>query len=70
MKWYRDRKFDDQPAGLDANVNMEAPFGGRPGGAPSLSERDIGDLVAFLNTLTDGYRQAGVASSAREKRQR
>jgi cytochrome c peroxidase len=65
MKWYRDRKFDDQPAGLEANVNMDAPFGGRPGGAPTLSERDIADLVAFLNTLTDGYRQAGAAGSAR-----
>lgn len=58
MKWYRQRKFDDQPPGLDANVNMDTPFGGRPGAAPALSERDIADLVAFLNTLTDGYRPA------------
>ncbi|USX27482.1 c-type cytochrome [Oxalobacteraceae bacterium OTU3CINTB1] len=68
MKWYRDRKFDDQPAGLEANVNMDAPFGGRPGGPSALSERDIADLVAFLNTLTDGYQQTAVANAVRTKR--
>jgi cytochrome c peroxidase len=55
MKWYQQRKFDDQPAGLEANVNMEAPFGGRAGGKPALSEGEIADIVAFLKTLTDGY---------------
>jgi cytochrome c peroxidase len=55
MKWYRQRKFDDQPAGMDGNVNMEAPFGGRAGGKPALSEGEIADMVAFLKTLTDGY---------------
>ncbi|NYE62799.1 cytochrome c peroxidase [Duganella sp. 1224] len=54
-KWYKGRKFDDQPAGMDANVNMEAPFGGKPGGRPALSEGDIADIVAFLHTLNDGY---------------
>ncbi|TFW28833.1 cytochrome-c peroxidase [Duganella callida] len=56
QKWYAGgRKFDDLPAGLEGNVNMEAPFGGKPGGKPALSERDIADIVAFLHTLTDGY---------------
>jgi cytochrome c peroxidase len=54
-QWYQGRKFDDQPAGLDANVNMEAPFGGQPGGQPALNARDIADIVAFLKTLNDGY---------------
>jgi cytochrome c peroxidase len=64
MTWYRQRKFDDQPAGLDANVNMDVPFGGKPGAAPALSERDIADIVAFLNTLTDGYHpNSGVRSA-------
>ncbi len=54
-QWYQARKFDDQPAGLDANVNMEAPFGGKAGDKPLLSERDIADIVAFLKTLNDGY---------------
>lgn len=56
QKWYAGgRKFDDQPAGLEANVNMEAPFGGKPGAKPALNEREIADIVAFLKTLTDGY---------------
>jgi cytochrome c peroxidase len=37
-------------------VNNEAPFGVEPGGEPALSERDVDDLVEFLKTLTDGYR--------------
>ncbi|MRX11512.1 c-type cytochrome [Pseudoduganella sp. FT25W] len=60
MKWYKQRKFDDQPAGLDANVNVEAPFGGKPGDKPLLNESEIADIVAFLKTLTDGY--SGVRS--------
>ena len=55
QQWYPGRKFDDQPAGMDGNVNMEAPFGGKPGGKPALSDKDIADLIAFLKTLTDGY---------------
>jgi cytochrome c peroxidase len=60
-KWYpRDaagtvRKFDDLPAAYRDNVNMEPPFGGRPGDTPVLSSREIDDVIAFLNTLTDGY---------------
>jgi cytochrome c peroxidase len=61
QKWYPKNpdgsihKFDDQPAGMDANVNMEAPFGGKPGGRPALNDKEIADVVAFLKTLTDGY---------------
>jgi cytochrome c peroxidase len=60
-KWYpRDgsgqvQKFDDLPEAYRGNVNMEAPFGGRPGDAPKLSASEIDDVIAFLNTLTDGY---------------
>ena len=58
-RWYprdaagRVRKFDDLPAAYHANVNMEPPFGGRPGGTPSLSDAEVRDIVAFLKTLTD-----------------
>ncbi len=61
-KWYpRDgdrhvRKFDDLPARYQANVDSDPPFGGRPGRAPPLSAADIDDIVAFLQTLTDGFR--------------
>jgi cytochrome c peroxidase len=60
-KWYprdqagRVQKFDDLPEPYRANVNMEPPFGGRPGEQPSLTPDEIDDIVAFLNTLTDGY---------------
>jgi cytochrome c peroxidase len=61
-KWYpRDaaghvEKFDDLPARYRGNVNKEAPFGGKLGDAAVLSDSDIDDMVAFLKTLTDGYR--------------
>lgn len=49
-------KFDDLPAGLRANVNTsEAPYDRKPGDAPALSDAEIDDVIAFLNTLTDGY---------------
>ena len=63
-KWYpRDatggvQKFDDLPAPYRSNVNMEPPFGRRPGDPPALSSSEIDDVIAFLNTLTDGYEPA------------
>jgi cytochrome c peroxidase len=36
-------------------VDTEAPFDRRPGDRPAMSEADIEDIVAFLNTLTDGF---------------
>ena len=60
-KWYpRDaaggvQKFDDLPEPYRGNVNMEPPFGGKPGDPPTLSPTEIDDIVAFLQTLTDGY---------------
>jgi cytochrome c peroxidase len=49
------RKFDDLPAMYRRNVDTEPPFGGRPGARPALRDSDIEDIVAFLNTLTDGF---------------
>lgn len=63
-KWYpkgkdgKVAKFDDLPARYQANVNMEAPFGGKAGGKPMFNERDIDDMLAFLKTLNDGYKPA------------
>jgi len=60
-KWYPRRadgrvdKFDDLPEAYHDNVNMEPPFGGRPGGQPSMTDAEIRDVIAFLKTLTDGY---------------
>jgi cytochrome c peroxidase len=75
QKWYPRNpdgsihKFDDQPRGMDDNVNMEAPFGGKPGARPALNEQEIADVVAFLHTLTDGYAEvkSGVRSDNRTR---
>ena len=48
-------KFDDLPEAYRDNINMDPPFGGRPGGKPALSEAEIDDLIAFLGTLSDGF---------------
>jgi cytochrome c peroxidase len=47
------RKFDDLPAQYRANVNVQPPFGRKPGDPPALTEAEIADVVAFLETLTD-----------------
>ncbi|HEV8014584.1 MAG TPA: cytochrome c peroxidase [Stellaceae bacterium] len=60
--WYprdadgRVEKFDDLPARYWANVNVEPPFDRHPGDPPALNDAEIDDIVAFLRTLTDGYR--------------
>jgi cytochrome c peroxidase len=48
-------KFDDLPAKYRNNVDEAPPFGGHAGGAPTLSDDDVRDIVAFLNALNDGY---------------
>jgi len=69
QKWYPRKadgtveKFDDLPPQYRGNVNMEPPFGGKPGDKPVLSEADVRDIVVFLKTLTDGYRPARTAQS-------
>jgi len=63
-KWYPRKadggvqKFDDLPTKYQVNVDREAPFDRQEGAKPSLSEEDVRDIVAFLNTLTDGYMNA------------
>lgn len=48
-------KFDDLPAKYQVNVDRQAPFDRHTGEKPTLSDADVRDIVAFLNTLTDGY---------------
>jgi cytochrome c peroxidase len=61
-KWYpraaggQLRKFDDLPARYRKNVEMGPPFGRRAGEPPALSDEEVDAIVAFLGTLTDGYR--------------
>ena len=49
-------KFDDLPPQYRGNVNVEPPFDRHPGDAPALTEQDRADIIAFLQTLTDGYK--------------
>ncbi|MGN6374063.1 MAG: cytochrome-c peroxidase [Sphingomonas sp.] len=47
-------QFDDVPARYRANVDrIDAPFGRAPGSLPALTEREMDDIIAFLNALTD-----------------
>lgn len=49
-------KFDDLPQAYKANVNTsEAPYDRQAGDAPALSDAEIDDVIAFLQTLTDGW---------------
>jgi cytochrome c peroxidase len=64
-RWYPRRAdgtvvmYDDLPAIDRANVDVkDAPFNHHRGEKPALSEQEIKDVVAFLNTLTDGYHPA------------
>jgi cytochrome c peroxidase len=70
-KWYpRDAqgaivKFNDLPREYFDNIEMGTPFGQRTGAIPILSASDIDAIVAFLNTLTDGYAETGPQTESR-----
>jgi cytochrome c peroxidase len=49
------QKFDDLPQRYRGNLDAQPPFDRQLGDPPALSDADIRDIVAFLNTLTDGY---------------
>ncbi|HEY4306006.1 MAG TPA: cytochrome c peroxidase [Gemmatimonadaceae bacterium] len=60
--WYPKRagkieKFDDLPSSLRDNVDVASePLTKHAGEKPAWSDAEIDDVIAFLNTLTDGYR--------------
>jgi len=74
-KWYprgtngRVLQYDDLPAQYRENVNREAPFDGAPDGGPRLSQAEIGDVIAFLKTLTDGFQPKMRPEAAAKARQ-
>lgn len=50
-------KYNDIPAKFWDNVDVtDPPFDRHLGEAPAMTEQDESDIIAFLNTLTDGYR--------------
>jgi cytochrome c peroxidase len=54
-------KYDDLPPSFRGNVDSQLSLDGRARGSkPPLTERDISDLLCFLETLTDGYRPPAV----------
>ncbi len=62
-KWYplnadgSVNKFDDLPPQYHPNVNTaEVPYNRVPGDAPALTDAEVDDVVAFLKTLSDGFR--------------
>lgn len=61
-KWYprnargKVAKFNDLPAKYRANLDEQAPLDQRrAGSAPAMTDQEMKDLIAFLNTLTDGF---------------
>jgi cytochrome c peroxidase len=61
-KWYprlangEINRYNDLPARYKQNIDViDAPFDRREGDEPALSNAEIADVVAFLQTLTDGY---------------
>jgi cytochrome c peroxidase len=56
------RKYDDLPARHVTNIDPQMPLDGRARGAKEpLGERDVQDLLCFLETLTDGYQAPATA---------
>jgi cytochrome c peroxidase len=55
--------FDDLPDGYRRNLERGAPFDRQVGDAPALNDRDVEDVVAFLETLTDGYASGTAAGT-------
>jgi cytochrome c peroxidase len=48
------QKFNDLPAQYQPNIDTQVPLDERPAGSqPAMSEQDVEDLEAFLDTLTD-----------------
>lgn len=51
--------YNDLPPQYRANLDtIDAPFDRKPGQQPALDEVEMKDLIAFLETLTDGYKPA------------
>jgi cytochrome c peroxidase len=55
-------EFDDLPRAYRPNVSVDPPFDRKPGDAPAFSDEEAADIIAFLRTLGDGYRQPAAAS--------
>jgi cytochrome c peroxidase len=51
------QKYNDIPAKYQANVDVaDPPFNRHPGETPAMTAQDEADIIAFLQTLNDGYK--------------
>lgn len=51
------QKYDDLPVQYDANVDVaDAPFDRKSGDKPAMTDDEIKAIIAFMNTLNDGYK--------------
>ncbi|MBB5421893.1 cytochrome c peroxidase [Paraburkholderia sp. JPY158] len=51
-------KYDDLPPRYHANIDVaDAPLDRKFGDQPAMTDQDIQDIIAFLKTLSDGYRE-------------
>jgi len=51
------QKYDDIPARFQANIDVaDPPFDRHFGETPAMTAQDEADIIAFLQTLTDGYK--------------
>ncbi|RKP49603.1 cytochrome-c peroxidase [Pararobbsia silviterrae] len=49
--------YDDLPARYRANIDVaDAPFDRKFGDPNAMSDQDIDDIIAFMKTLSDGYK--------------
>jgi cytochrome c peroxidase len=49
-------KYNDIPAQYHANVDVaDPPFNRHPGETPAMTAQDEADIIAFLQSLNDGY---------------
>jgi cytochrome c peroxidase len=51
------QKYNDIPMQYHTNVDVsDPPFDRHPGETPAMTDHDEADIIAFLKTLTDGYK--------------
>lgn len=61
-RWYPKRldgsvaRYDDLPPSCPDNIDHDPPMNRKPGDQPALTSTEIADLVAFMDTLTDGWK--------------
>ena len=58
QRWYGAPGIaNDLPSRYLGNIEtLKAPFNRKPADGPALNEAEIRDVVAFLHTLSDGYK--------------